>query len=678
MSRRFRVFVAFAALILATGWTHPGGDAGHSKFAPETQITPANVSSLRPAWRFSTGDMAARPEIVARWKFQATPILFQNQLIFCTPRNEVIALHPGTGAGAWRFDPQVDDAAFAPQDRVCRGVTPWSDPTLAEDAPCKHRVLTATLDRRLIALDARSGATCAGFGTEGEVRIEPEKPLKEKSELKFTSPPAIARDTVLIGSQITDGGRVDTPSGMVRAFNVRTGALKWTFDPIPRDPADPRRASWEGDSADKTGAANAWTPIAADEARGLFFIATGSASPDYFGGTRKGANADANSIVALEAETGRRVWAFQTVRHDIWDYDVSAPPTLVTLMRNGQPVDALIQVTKMGFVFTLDRATGAPLFPIEERAVPKGDIPEEHYAATQPVPVLPKPLVPEDVTAFGVTPWDRAVCEQRLASLRYQGVFTPPSLQGTLIHPFSGGGANWGGLAFDPQRQIMVLNTSGAAEFARLIPRANDPETAYAGERFPQDGAPYTLDRGLLRSPIGAPCTDPPWGRLHAIDMRTGEELWRAPLGTFEDLAPLGDLILPKGTPNLGGPLLTQSGLIFIGAAMDDYLRAFDVQSGRELWKGRLPGGGQASPMSYSWEGRQFVVIAAGGHGLMGATPGDQVVAFALPTSNARPALFGWWEQPTPRLLTLLGFGFVALIGMIFALRRKRTANHPA
>lgn len=665
------VVAVFAALSMG-GWTHPGGDSGHQKYAALDQITPQNVARLSQAWSFSTGDLAARPEIAAGWKFQVTPILIEGRLIVCTPRNEVIALDPGTGAQIWRFDPQVSDTDFEPNARVCRGVTPWIDAQAPADAPCRTRILTATIDRRLFALDASTGARCPGFGANGEVSVEPERALTSPDELTFNSPPAVARGVVLLGSAISDGQRADALSGQVRAFDARTGAPLWNFDPIPRDPADPRCRTWGNGSASATGAANAWTPIAADEARGLFIISTGSASPDYFGGARPGDNQDANSVVALDAATGRRVWAFQTVRHDIWDYDVSAPATLARLERADGAADAVIQVTKMGFIFTLDRETGAPLFPLTERAVPASDVAGEVAARTQPTPTLPAPLVSETVTAFGVTPWDRGACARMIAGLRHDGLFTPPSLQGTMVHPFSGGGANWGGAAFDPARQILIVNTSDAAEYARLIPRAEEGEATYAGRRFPQEGTPYTLDRELMRSPIGLPCTDPPWGRLHAIDMRTGESLWTMPLGTFEDVAPFGDLLLPKGTPNLGGPMITRSGLVFIGAAMDDYLRAFDVATGRELWKGRIPAGGQATPMSYEWEGRQFVVIAAGGHGLMGTTPGDQIVAFAI--SETGPDLFAALERPTVRASLIAGGCFVFLVGVVaFVMRRRRT-----
>ncbi len=672
--------LAGAIMVLAGGWTHPGGDPGHSKYVPLESVTPDTVRGMERAWTFRTGDHAARPDLTARWKFQVTPILFTDRLIFCSPRNEVFALDPGTGAPLWRHDPQVDDSAFPSVSRVCRGVTPWTDAAAAPDAPCRSRVFTTTVDRRLIALDARTGRRCVGFGAQGEVTVRLEGAAdSDPLALTFVSPPAVAGDTVLIGSAIPDGVRTDAPSGKLRAYDARTGAPMWTWDPVPQSPDDPRWDGWLDGSAARTGAANAWAPLSADEARGWFFVPTGSASPDYYGGERPGLNGDANSVVALDAKTGERIWAFQTVHHDIWDYDVSAPPTLITVDRGEGPQDLVVQPTKMGFVFVLDRETGRPVFGVEERPVPASDVEGEWTAPTQPVPVRPRPLLSETVTSYGLTALDGGACRDLIEGLRYRGLFTPPSLEGTMVHPFSGGGMNWGGGAYHPERQILVLNTSDAAEYARLIPRKDGPETI-RGQRFEQTGTPYRLDRGLVASPLGVPCTNPPWGRLHAIDMVTGEELWRTPFGTFEDIAPFGDLILPHGTPAFGGPLVTRHGVIFIAAAMDNYLRAFDLGSGTELWKGRLPAGGQASPMGYRWQGRDYVVIAAGGHGLLGTTPGDAIVAFALNPEGRGPGLLAWWDRPTPRRAVLALVGLVIVFAGLTGVMRwhgKRRRARP-
>jgi len=674
---RSQTFVRLAAAVTAlvataslADWTFTGGDAGHSKFAPADQVNRENVHGLVKRWQFSTGDRVNNPDASARWKFQVTPVLFEGHLVFCSPRNEVIALDPATGEARWRFDPAIDLDNYPSHKLNCRGVTPWTDDS-ADSTQCKHRIFTTTVDRRLIALDATSGKRCTDFGTKGEVTIQFDKERRADA-VTLVSAPAVARDTVLVGSAIDDGNRTDEVSGTVRAFDARTGELRWTWDPIPRSPEDPRWDSWLNDSATRTGAANAWAPISADEKRGVFYLPTGSASTDYYGGERPGLNRDANSVVALSAETGERLWAFQTVRHDIWDYDVSAPPTLVTRETASGEQDVVVQVTKMGFVFVLDRETGEPVFGISEREVDESDVEGEWQTPSQPVPIKPPPLVPESVEPWGLTPIDRGACEDTLSALRYEGLFTPPSLQGTVVHPFSGGGANWGGVSFHPKRQVLIVNTSDAAEYIRLFPReAGDADIR--NERMDQAGTPYIMDRGLIMSPFGAPCNEPPWGRLHAVDLGEGELLWSVPLGTFEDVAPLGDLILPDGTPNLGGPLTTGGGLVFIGATMDDYLRAFDIEDGRELWKGRLPAGGQASPMSYEWKGTQYVVIGAGGHGLMGTTPGDYIVAFALDPAGDGPGAMAILERPTPRLLAIVAAVLSLLI--LWRIWRRRPAQ---
>jgi quinoprotein glucose dehydrogenase len=375
-----------------------------------------------------------------------------------------------------------------------------------------------------------------------------------------------------------------------------------------------------------------------DEERDLLFVPTGNSAPDYYGGHRDGIEQYASSLVALRASTGEVVWSFQTVHHDLWDYDLPAQPTLASVRRESVEIPAVVQATKMGHLFVLHRETGAPLFPVEERPVPQGGVPGEKLSPTQPFPVKPPPLVPFELSpddAFGITPWDRRACRERIGALRFEGIFTPPSLQGSLMYPGNIGGSNWGGVAVDPLRGRVIANVTSVPFAVTLLPaesyereRAANPGVEIA----PQRGTPYALRRELLLSPLGVPCNPPPWGMLVAVDLATGEIAWSVPLGTIRDMAPI-PIPLRVGLPNVGGPLVTASGLVFIGAAMDDYLRAFDVETGEELWKGRLPAGGQATPMTYRLrEGaRQYVVIAAGGHGRAGTTLGDSVVAFALP-----------------------------------------------
>ncbi|MDE2487845.1 MAG: pyrroloquinoline quinone-dependent dehydrogenase [Alphaproteobacteria bacterium] len=607
------------------GWPFYGGDAGGQRFSTAGQITPANVKDLKVAWTFSTG--AAAGHSLKRASFEDTPILAGGRLYTCSQFDQVSALDPATGRAEWTFDPKVDPKVHYPNDFVCRGVTYWRDPTVAENVRCSERVFVGTADRRLIALDAATGAPCATFGKRGTVDVGAGVVFQRKGQMQITSPPVIVGDTIVIGSSLDDNQRVREVTGAVRAYDVRTGAPKWSFDPLASQAP-----------GNVSGAANAWAPMSVDAKRGLVFVPTTNPSPDFYGGLRPGQDGQANSVVALDAATGRVVWSFQTTHHDVWDYDVPAQPTLADVDFGGHRTPAVIQGAKQGLIFTLDRDNGHPVIPVHERPVPQGGAPGEVLSPTQPIPDLPRPLSPSTIRpqdAFGLTPWDRKACRKIIASARHDGLYTPPSLQGTIVYPFTGGGVNWGGLAFDPQTQVAYVNTSNLMHLVTLIP-ADKVRAAQRAEPnmeiSPQTGAPYGMRRAAVLSPIGMPCNPPPWGQLHAIDMRTGKVLWDVPLGTTRDMAPGSQLFLRHtGTPNFGGPIVTGSGLVFIGAAMDNYLRAFDARTGKELWRGRLPAGGQATPMTYVWKGRQYVVIAAGGHSKSNTRRGDQVVAYALP-----------------------------------------------
>lgn len=643
MRRAILVAAALAALGIPAaraadaGWPAYGGDAGGQRFSTASQITPANVAQLRPAWRYSTHDMATKPaEAMHHASFEDTPILADGRLYVCSPFNELSALDPGTGRELWRFDPGVDIRHRYPNELVCRGVAFWRDPQHGKGA-CAARLFMATNDRRLIAVDAATGLPCRGFGARGTIAMQPYPKMIYPTEVQNTSAPVVARGVVIVGSSIGDGSRVDAPRGTVRAYDARTGAPRWTFDPVPRSPAAPNAASWSGKGASITGAANVWAPISVDEQRGLVFLPTTSPSPDFFGGARPGDDRYADSVVAVHAQTGQVAWAFQITHHDVWDYDVPAEPTLADVTYKGKTEPAVIQATKQGLLFTLNRDTGEPIIPVEERRVPQGGVPGEQLSPTQPFPIAPKPLAPSRIRpddAYGLTFWDRSVCRAAIANARAQGLYTPPSLKGTIIYPFTGGGSNWGGIAFDPKHDIAYVNTSSAMHLVTLIPRAQfaAEKAAHPDEEvMPQAGTPYGMKRVAVLSPLGIPCNPPPWGQLHAVDMHDGHVLWSVPLGTTEDMMPFSEYLLGKtGTPNFGGPIVTAGGLVFIGAAMDDYLRAFDARTGAELWRGRLPAGGQATPMTYVWKGRQYVVIAAGGHAKSGTKRGDEVMAFAL------------------------------------------------
>ncbi|HEY7979032.1 MAG TPA: pyrroloquinoline quinone-dependent dehydrogenase [Rhizomicrobium sp.] len=610
-----------------TGWGYYGGDEGGQRFSSASQITPANVTNLKQAWSFSTGDMQTKGGAMKRASFENTPILADGKLYVCSPFNEVSALDPRTGKQLWRFDPKLDINIRYPNDYVCRGVAFARVP----DAKgfCAARIYLNTADRRLIALDAGNGKPCPGFGKNGTVVIPPGEQLDSPhfGRIHTTSAPVVTHGMVIAGSAIDDNQKVDELRGTVHAFDAVTGALKWSFDPLGDEKA-PFRA----------GAANVWAPMSVDEAQGLVFLPVSSASTDFWGGMRAGSGKYANSIVALHVKDGSVAWSFQTTHHDVWDYDIPAQPTLGMVTYKGKTEPAILQPTKQGLLFTINRANGEPLIPVVERKVPQGGAPGEKLSPTQPIPVAPAPLAanriaPDD--AFGLTFWDRGKCRDKIAAARHDGLYTPPSLQGTIIYPFTGGGTNWGGLAFDQAHDIVYVNTSNAMHLVTLIRQKDFSATRerFAGKEVsPNEGAPFGMMRETMLSPIGMPCNPPPWGQLHAVDMHTGKILWSVPLGTTEDMVPFSEYILGKtGTPNLGGPMVTASGLVFIGAAMDDYIRAFEAKTGKELWRGRLPAGGQATPMTYMWKGKQYIVIAAGGHSKLDTKRGDQVIAYALP-----------------------------------------------
>jgi quinoprotein glucose dehydrogenase len=449
----------------------------------------------------------------------------------------------------------------------------------------------------------------------------------------------VAGDLVVVGSAIGDNGRVNEAKGIVRGYDARTGALVWAWDPIPRTGEDPAYAEWPSEGAALTGAANAWSILSYDAARGLVFVPTSSPSPDYYGGVRLGSNRHANSVVALRAKTGELVWEFQTVHHDLWDFDVPAQPVLTTALRDGAELPVVVAATKMGHVFVLHRDTGAPVFPVEERPVPASDVPGEQASPTQPFPSLPPPLVPQTLRpedAFGLTAWDRGRCREKLESLRNEGIFTPPSLRGTLMYPGNAGGVNWGSVAIDPRRRVAYFNATNLAFEVRLIPRADYEREKAAGrgllglrELPPMLGTPYGMLRQPLLGPLGLPCTPPPWGFMGAFSLDTGEIVWKVPFGATPDRIPV--TLFEQGLPALSGVLVTAGGLVISGHTADGFLRAHDAETGAELWRDRLPAAGAANPMTYAVAGRQYVVIAAGGHGKLGTRRGDWVVAYALP-----------------------------------------------
>jgi len=608
--------VALGQAARDAGWGFYGGDAGGARYSTAAQINRENLTRLKVAWTYRTEALAVQTDLNHKAAFEATPILVDGTLYLSTPYDHVIALDAKSGTKAWEFDPKLD-LGHGYSEVTSRGVSAWRDAKAKANAVCVLRIFVGTLDARLIALDGKTGERCTDFGSGGQVDLTRDVDLQDVGDYQLTSAPAIAGDLVIVGSSIGDNRAVNVERGIVRAFDARTGKQRWSWDPIP----------WAKDTNPRTGAGNAWSTISVDAERDLAFVPTGSASPDYFGGIRKGDNKWANSVVALKASSGELVWGFQVVHHDLWDYDVASQPTLFT-WKDKTPAIAI--TTKMGRVFVLDRRNGKPLFPVTEQTMPKSDIPGETAWPTQPSGISTVPEGLKEGDGFGYTPEDKKWCDERIAASRSEGIFTPPSVQGTIVYPGNAGGVNWSSSAFDPQRHLLITNTNHLAMWVKLIERDKiaavygaRKENRMEGEFARQSGAPYAMYREPFLSPKGTPCTAPPFGTTLALDLFTGKKMWEVPLGTYRDT-------MQTGTINFGGAIVTAGGLVFAAAAMDGFLRAFDADSGREIWKYELPAGGQATPMTYSIGGKQYLVIAAGGHGKLGTKQGDFVLAFAL------------------------------------------------
>ena len=611
-------------------WPVYGGDEGGTRFSPLDELHAGNVGQLAVAWTYRTGDIL---QGASGTRFQATPLMVDGRLLVSTPFGRVIALKPDTGEVLWEFDPRIDlEGDYG--DFANRGVAYWRSGRAGERGPCTAQVFVAPIDARLIALDATTGRRCRRFGTRGEVSLQRDlvNAPAYAGEYQVTSPPVVVGDVVVVGSAVADNQRVDAPSGVVRAYDVRSGRLRWRWDPMP----------------DRAGAANVWSIMSADPTRDLVFVPTGSASPDFFGGERPGDNRHANSVVALRASTGELVWAFQAVHHDVWDYDLASQPVLATIRRDGRDVPVVMQATKMGHVFVLNRETGQPVVPIEERAVPRTDVPGERVAPTQPFPPAAFALSPHGLdaaTAWGADADDLTACRALLDGARSDGIFTPPSLQGSVVYPGNVGGSHWGGVSWDPIRRRLLAPTNRLPFLIRLVPRdslAQARDAARPGvETARQAGTPYGMQREVLRAPSGLPCSPPPWGVLTSLDIEEGVRVWERPLGAMATSHPDA---AQWGSVNLGGVLVTGGGLAFVAATQDAHLRAFDVDTGTERWRSRLPAGGHALPMTYRYNGRQYVVIVAGGHPRMGSPAADHVVAFALGGSGpaAPPPLDAW------------------------------------
>ena len=609
----------WTALLPAQEWRYYGGDAGGMKYSALKQITPANVASLKPAWTFHTGELSDGKTLLTRTTFEATPLVVDGVMYLTTPFNRLIALDPETGRQLWAFDPKLDKSR--PNNLfISRGSAWWTDGK-------RKRIFYGTLDARLFSIDAATGEPDPAFGNRGVVN------LREGVADRFpnrgygmTSPPAIYKNLVICGALATDG-EPKGPSGDVRAFDAKTGKLVWRFHVVPRE-GEFGNDTWEGDSWKDRGGTNAWSILSVDHQRGIVYLPLTSPSTDLYGGDRKGANLFGNSLVALDAATGRRRWHFQTIHHDIWDYDLPAQPSLITVTRDGKRVPAVAQITKTGFVFLFDRVTGKPLFEIAERPVAASEVPGEQAWPTQPFPVKPPPFTRQGMSREelnDLTPESKEFCGKLVEGAVFGNLFTPIGLKPTVLFPSTNGGANWGGASFDPETQTLFVNSMEIGFIQQMMKRGEGQDVVPYRARGKATPNSRFWDSQLV------PCQKPPWGFLTAIDMNTGEFKWRSVLGVIDALTARG--IAPTGTANIGGSMVTAGGLIFIGATNDSRFRAFDKESGKELWTTRLAASAHATPATYLGKKtrKQFVVIAAGGGNKYSNGYADELVAFTLP-----------------------------------------------
>ncbi len=609
------------ALSAQTDWPVYGHDAGGMRYSPLQQINAGNVSRLQRVWTYHTGEQVepTRPDSSIRpIAFETTPLVIGNVLYLSTPANRVIALDPETGREIWKYDPQANTAGPI-KHHAHRGVAYWPG-----EQSTPPRILFGTMDGRLIALNARTGLPAPGFGNEGSVNLRTGVADKfPNSAYAMTSPPTIYRDLAITGAEVPERPG-EGPRGDVRAWDVRSGKLVWQFHTVPQ-PGEAGHDTWEGDSwKDRTGA-NTWSIMTVDTERGMIFLPIGSPAYDFYGGDRKGKNLYGNSLVALDARTGKVIWYYQFVHHDVWDYDPPAPPALIAVHRGGRDIPAVVEVTKMGLVFILDRLTGQPIYPIEEQPAPKTDVPGEATWPTQPVPLKPPPLSRSSMTrdeVSNVTPESHRYCLDLFDQLHSQGRYTPWGLKPTLVFPGTLGGATWSGVSFDPSLGYIFVNTNEAGAVGWMEEQPKGSPVRYKRTSASGEYARF-WDSNMW------PCQKPPWGLLNAIDVNTGDIAWRVPLGITEALEAKG--IHDTGAPNMGGTIATAGGLVFIAATNDNRFRAFDSHTGKEVWIAEIDGSGHATPITYQGrDGRQYVVIAAGGGGYFGSRGADALIAFAL------------------------------------------------
>jgi quinoprotein glucose dehydrogenase len=622
---------ALGGNVPAGEWHQYGRTQYGQRYSPLDQITTDNVSNLKVAWQYQTGDVKL-PDDVGETTYQVTPLKVGDTLYMCTPHNWAIALDAATGKEKWKYD---SNSGMNPdrQHQTCRGVTYYADPAATAGTTCATRVYLPTSDARLIALDAATGDVCTTFAENGVLQLEQGMPYNPAGYYYSTSPPVITDGKIIIGGAVNDNYSTQSQSGVIRAFDVTSGALVWNWDSGNPDVTTPLP---EG-QVYTVNSPNSWSVFSYDEALGLVYIPLGNRVPDQLGmGRSEHVEKYSSSIVALDIKTGAVRWVRQTVHHDLWDMDVPAQPALIDITRDGATIPALVGPTKQGDIYVLDRRTGEPIIAVKEVPAPTGAIPEDFSAPTQPVSGLtfmPEPL--QEKNMWGVTMFDQLACRIDFLSMKYEGRYTPPSLEGTIVYPGNFGTFNWGAVAVDPERQVMFGMPTYLAFTSRLVPRDQIPAKGQDEKGSEQglnrnDGAPYGVFMGPFLGPLGIPCQAPPWGYVAGANLATGEIAYKHKNGTVYDMTPL-PLPFKVGVPGIGGPMLTKGGVAFLGAAVDDYLRAYDVTSGRQLWEARLPAGGQATPMTYTVGQKQYVLIVAGGHGSVGTKPGDYVIAYTLP-----------------------------------------------
>lgn len=635
---------------LTTGvdWPAYGGTYSARRYSPLTQITPDNVRKLERAWVAHTGDLPRSADAKKLYGAETTPIKIGDRLYLCSAKNILIALNPVTGRELWRYDPRVSDRSI-PYTAACRGVTYFAVPGSDAATACATRIIEGTLDGRLVAVDARTGQPCADFGNNGAVDIKVGMGDTPPGMVSINSPPTLVRGVLVTGHQVLDGQMRNAPSGVIQGYDAVTGTLRWAWDMM-----HPERTGMPppGETYAR-GTPNMWTIASGDESLGLVYLPMGNSAVDYWSSSRSEIeNHYATSLVAIDVTTGRPVWSFQAVHKDVWDYDFGSQATLVDFRTSEGTVPALVLPSKQGEIYVLDRRTGHPLVPVEERPVPPGGVEPQQRSRTQPFSryhTLRKPTLTER-DMWGMSPVDQMICRLQFRRATYEGIYTPPVSDGHSIeYPGYNGGSDWGGIAVDPVRGVIVANYNDMPNYNRLVPRAEADRLGWAprsqargrignpeGAGDPQAGTPYAVDvnAGWRLPGTGLLCKEPPYGGIRAIELATGRTIWDHPFGTARNNGPFkipSRLGVSIGTPNNGGSVVTASGLIFIAAATDDLIRAIDLTTGRTLWSDVLPAGGQATPMTYEAGGRQYIVIMAGGHHFMETKIGDAVVAYALP-----------------------------------------------